>query len=676
MRKTRKILGYPDLHLPISNFEMLSKTKGSSNGDRALIVYIPDDLEIKQKTMYGPWTTSDNRPLNEFETIRVIYLNGSWIKADSDIPSEDGMCRICHRHPVKTDGLCGYCNRRINGTKKTCKTCGSQFSSKSSRDVICDKCKKDRDSERESKRPKNIYDLKSYSCPICGKGDFRTYSGLIQHKKMHDGAAGGWRWSEESRRRMSESRKGVSQGSHSREWNHHISEGQRGIVFSEERKRHISEGKTGIKPSDEARRNMSDAQKRRLSDPHERQKLIDAMNRPETKRKLSKEARKRMEDPLYRRKLSESLKETYSDPARRKRISDGIKRFYRDNPERIEDIRRSRRGESWPDDADRFIRDPEFARMIIESFDDKPTYWDVEERLGIHNQYIGRAIHRFGLADHIKYMGCDSRKEKEIEDLIRSLGFECFKTRAIIPPKEIDVYIPEKKVGIEFDGSYYHNDSQIADRNYHLEKTEDCSQKNVRLIHIFEWEWDEKNDLIKSLISSSLGLNKRVYARDCNIVDVDPHDATVFLNENHLQGSIGSSYRIGLEYHGDLVSVMTFGRPRFSKFRGVELLRFATKMGLTIVGGESRLFKNACRRFGFTDVISYCNRSKFTGNGYERMGFSHVRDTSPGYVWINLNTKERMNRYQTQMKNEDEIMRSRGFVKIFDCGNGVYEWHK
>lgn len=577
------------------------------------------------------------------------------------------MCQSCGKRKAKINDLCGYCNRRINGVSSICSKCGSQFMSHSSRDKICSKCKDERDLKIIPSE---------FVCPECGRDDFCSNSGIANHMKAHDGTSGGWKWSEESRHRMSEAKKGVPQGPHSEEWNRHISEGQKGIVFSEERKRHISEGKTGIKPSDKARRNMSEAQKKRLSEPDERQKLIDAMNRPETREKLSNRAKERMEDPLRRRQLSESLKETYSDPARRKRISDGIKRFYRDNPEKIESLRRSRRGEVWPDDADRFIRDPEFARMIVESFDGKPTYWDVEEKLGIHNQYIGRAIHRFGLADHIKYMGCDSRKEKEIEDFIRSLGFECFKTRAVIPPKEIDVYVPEKMIGIEFDGSYYHNDLQIADRNYHLEKTEDCIRKNIRLIHIFEWEWDEKRDLIRSLINSSLGLNERIYARDCRIIDVDPHDAAAFLNENHLQGSIGSSYRIGLEYHGDLVSVMTFGRPRFSEFNGIELLRFATKMGLTVVGGESRLFKNACRMFGFTDVISYCNRSKFTGGGYERMGFFHVRDTSPGYIWINLNTKERMSRYQTQMKNENEIMRSRGFVKIFDCGNGVYEWRQ
>lgn len=118
---------------------------------------------------------------------------------------------------------------------------------------------------------------------------------------------------------------------------------------------------------------------------------------------------------------------------------------------------------------------------------------------------------------------------------------------------------------------------------------------------------------------------------------------------------------------------MTFGKPRFGSFDGVEMLRYCSKSGVNVVGGESRLLRHAMSDYRLKDIISYCNRSKFTGTGYEAIGFKHTRDTPPSCCWVK--SSERLSCYQTQRKNEVEEMEGRGFSRFYDCGNKVYELH-
>lgn len=68
--------------------------------------------------------------------------------------------------------------------------------------------------------------------------------------------------------------------------------------------------------------------------------------------------------------------------------------------------------------------------------------------------------------------------------------------RTLIAPYELDIVIPEIKLTIEFNGNYWHS-SECKSSNYHLIKTEMCENKNYRLIHIWEDEWNKSKELIK-----------------------------------------------------------------------------------------------------------------------------------------------------------------------------------
>lgn len=253
-------------------------------------------------------------------------------------------------------------------------------------------------------------------------------------------------------------------------------------------------------------------------------------------------------------------------------------------------------------------------------------------------------------------------------------------------PKELDIYLPEYKFAIEFNGLYWHSEL-FLDKNYHLNKTIVCESNGIQLFHIFENEWLNpiKQDIWKSIISSKLNKNKRIYARDTIVKEISPEDSISFLNENHLQGGLGAKYYIGLFYKDELISVATFGEPRYNKNYEYELLRFANKKYTNVIGGFSKLLKYFERKYSPKSLITYADRRLSNGNLYEKTGFEFLRNTDPNYWYIHDNSLELYSRYNFQkhkLKNllenydpnlsEHENMLNNGFLRVYDCGHKVY----
>lgn len=280
-----------------------------------------------------------------------------------------------------------------------------------------------------------------------------------------------------------------------------------------------------------------------------------------------------------------------------------------------------------------------------------------------------------------------SREEKEVLDFVKSIysGEVIENDHSIISPYELDIYIPEKHVAIEFDGIYWHTEAQGKDEHYHLMKTEMCKDNGIHLIHIFEHEWNLKQEIVKDRINSVLGVNSnKLQARKCIVKTIESRIANNFLEENHLQGRDHSSIQEGLFFNDELVAVMTFGKPRFSRGYDFELIRFATKIGCHIIGGASKLL-NHFRSSHSGSIVSYADRRYSDGHLYEKLGFSLVGVSKPNYVWMKNN--EMLTRYQCQKhrlssvlgdgfdesESESQNMARNGWNRIYDCGNLVYK---
>jgi hypothetical protein len=315
------------------------------------------------------------------------------------------------------------------------------------------------------------------------------------------------------------------------------------------------------------------------------------------------------------------------------------------------------------------------------------TSVDIARDLGVYYSTVlfYCNMHGFEIRQYSNY----SLVEREVAEYIKSFGFDVkLNNRLVLIGKEIDVYVPAVNLGIEINGLYWHSltkeTNTTENKNKHLAKTIIASDANINLLHITDYEWKNKQDIIKSYIKSKLGLNTRVYARQLRVKEITSKESKPFLDKYHLQGNINSKNYIALVNNtGEIITVATFGKCRFISDAN-ELLRFATKSNITVVGGLSKIISYYTKTISSKRLITYCDRSKSSGNGYNKSGFTFVKYSSPGFYWTNgtdviSRHSARGKTLQTLLKNydsnlsQDENMFNHGYMKYWDCGNSVWE---
>ena len=283
-----------------------------------------------------------------------------------------------------------------------------------------------------------------------------------------------------------------------------------------------------------------------------------------------------------------------------------------------------------------------------------------------------------------------SKGEKEVVEFCKQYYPDLIENdRTQISPLELDIYIPEINLAIEYNGLYWHSESQGKNKSYHLNKYLECKKQGIKLIQIFEDEWFDKEEIIKSILLNKFGktINK-IYARKCEIKEVNNEDSLNFLDDNHLQGSINSKINIGLFYNDELVSLLTFGKSRFNKEYEYEIHRFCNKINYNIPGSLSKLFKYFKDKYLPNNIITYSDLRYGEGNSYTNLGFKFKNISNPNYYYTNdyISKYSRLKFQKHKLKNllenyDEELtewqnMQLNNYDRIFDCGNNVFEWIK
>lgn len=287
----------------------------------------------------------------------------------------------------------------------------------------------------------------------------------------------------------------------------------------------------------------------------------------------------------------------------------------------------------------------------------------------------------------VHLMGCGCREcglrssdgEREVAEYVESLGFGVERnTKKVIPPYEVDIFVPERGLCIEYNGNYWHSENAGRGRWYHARKVDAAIQAGKRIIMIREDEWRLKRPIVESIIAHALGVHERsIGARKCVLADVPTRDFREFMEANHLQGANGATVKLGLYYQGELIAAAGF-----TEFRSRnELARFACRAGYSVPGALGRLVK----AYG-KPVMSYCDRRLFTGHGYIKSGFRHIRNTCPDFVYVNAKGHV-LSRYMAQKaklrklldgfdpnKSELQNMRANGWLRVWGAGHMVMQY--
>lgn len=397
----------------------------------------------------------------------------------------------------------------------------------------------------------------------------------------------------------------------------------------------------------------------------------------------------------------------------RKREATCLKKYGASNPNQSPDIqskkaKRNMEKYGVPNPASAHVNDFEtwsdrqkFEEYLRSFSPGKPTLYSLAEHFNVHHSGVASKIKEWGLQERVDLRPLRSKEEKEIVDvLVNEIGIPrdeiVLSDRKTLDGQEIDIYLPSRSFGIEFNGDYWHSDRQPKYQDHggrtlrHQAKTLMCESKGITLFHIFEHEWCEEfieknpkfknsKENIKNRLKSILGKNsERIAARKCEVREVPEEDRKAFMDANHIQGAgLPATVCLGLYLNGELVSCMAFRRSKSKKYDW-ELSRFCSKHGTEVQGGASKLFSHFAESHlkPGQKVVSFSDLTKATGAIYPKLGFECVSVGPPNYWWVNLSTYDVRSRYQEQAAGEAERMHSLGYSRVCDCGTKTWVYEK
>lgn len=326
-----------------------------------------------------------------------------------------------------------------------------------------------------------------------------------------------------------------------------------------------------------------------------------------------------------------------------------------------------------------FLENKDYLLELLE--DNSAT--SISKILDVDITTVINYLHKHGIHDKLKSFNRSLLEDKICKFLeSNNINFETNR-RDIIPPKEIDIFIPKYNLGIEINGVYWHSDLKVErDINGHYNKWLKCKDRNIRLLTFFD---DEINNELKwNIIKSKLlyltktGKFIQIGARKCEIRDVDLLDERLFLDTNHIQGFLNNRDKsYGAYFCGRLLGIFSVKQRKDY----LEIVRYSVDIQYTCPGLFSKFLKYVINELNFTgQLVSFSDNCHSDGTLYKSCGFNEVVILGPGYSYTYAG-KPRENR-QRYMKEkirkkfnipidnltEKELMKSQGYGRVYDCG--------
>ena len=327
--------------------------------------------------------------------------------------------------------------------------------------------------------------------------------------------------------------------------------------------------------------------------------------------------------------------------------------------------------------VDNIRKSPEFKKQIINKMSKT-----IQEKYGVPYYCLTK--------DCISHQGkIISKINQKFAKLLEENNIS-FKQEFVLEDKSFDFKVNDTL--IEIDPTYTHN-STIGpyineklmpgkDIDYHLNKSLLANKYNFRCIHVFDN--DDWNKIIYLLQPKT-----KIYARNCELREVSNKECNNFLNTYHLQNTCrGQNIRLGLYYNNILIQLMTFGKPRYNKNYEYELLRLCSHKDYIIIGGSEKIFKHFLMNNDVSNIISYCDNSKFSGDVYNTLGFTLKNITNPTGNWYKENEfildsllrqrgfDQLFGTHYGKGTSNQELMILHGWVQVYNCGQKIFVYNK
>lgn len=278
-----------------------------------------------------------------------------------------------------------------------------------------------------------------------------------------------------------------------------------------------------------------------------------------------------------------------------------------------------------------------------------------------------------------------SAPEEEIYQYVNTLVSAIQTDRLILKGSELDIYVPSKKIGIEFNGLYWHSEnSSINARTRHRAKWSAAKEAGVQLIQIWEDDWKRNPELVKRMLAYKLGVSQErtVYARKTQIRESTRKTAQTFFTENHIQGYAAGSYYLSLIEDSHPEKIIAMLTLRKDKENALNIIRYATSC--SVVGGFTKLLTYAERTYNPDKFITFADHCVSDGGLYENNGFIADKELPPDYMYVVHGERKHKFGYRlTRFRNDPNLKFEEGLTerelaalnnlpRIWDAGKTRY----
>lgn len=288
--------------------------------------------------------------------------------------------------------------------------------------------------------------------------------------------------------------------------------------------------------------------------------------------------------------------------------------------------------------------------------------------------------------------------QSELNDYVMSLcpenivRYDC--KSVLAKSRQLDVYIEDMKTAFEFNGIFWHNsDYSIYGKEplpmmYHYDKTNECIDKGIKLVHIFEDEWTNHKKLCMSKIKKMLAPYKMIHvdANECMIHNrISQFEKEKYLLKYTFYGIDGSSIAYCLEWRRHIVAMMTFSKTRNNKQYEWQILNYIELDNIIVDGGFNALFKHFVDSMNPKNICLYASRDWTCIDDYsDVLDFIEVKrprcywtlgDERVHYISINKTKAKQIIDDYDDHKTLVENMNDNNYFRIYDSGVNVFSWH-
>lgn len=256
-----------------------------------------------------------------------------------------------------------------------------------------------------------------------------------------------------------------------------------------------------------------------------------------------------------------------------------------------------------------------------------------------------------------------SKGELEVGDFLQSIykyeinkTYRQLKINNKISKKEIDIFIPAFKIGFEFNGIYFHSKYEDS----HINKWKICKNNDINLFFIWEDNWYNKKDVIKSYIKGLLNLNYNIDVKKCILKKISYNESNEFYKNNNLYYDIFSSINIAAYYNNEIYYIMSFRKIKEDKNK-LKLVNFCYKLNTNILNIENKIFEYLKANLKIKNIIYYKRNGQINNLSIKEQFI--IGYTNPTYWLTDFKTRVNKNHSDKQKYHH----------KIFDAGNTVYE---